>query len=105
MIWTFWLYAVCAMPWLGCLLTYGLRSPRRPSLVRTAMLVTYASLSGVLVLAAVLRLVHPPFDVALALAAATLAAVCVAGWVQLATILRLQRRDPSATLRRRSTDL
>ena len=103
----FWLYAVGAVLWTGLLLLYGLRSPWWRSTTGRVMVLTFASLSAVLVLAAVFRFVHPPLWLAvpLALAAATLAAVCVAGCVQLATILRLQRRDPSATPRRRSTDI
>ncbi|MGZ4621441.1 MAG: putative phage holin [Blastococcus sp.] len=92
MRWTFYLYAVTALPWACCLLAYGLRSPWRRSGVGRAMFTTYGSLTAVLTLAAILRIVHLPYDVALALALITLAAVCVAGVVQLVLILGAQRR-------------
>ena len=99
MRWFVWVYAVTASPFLGCLLAYGIRSPWRRSPVGRAMFTLYAALTAVLSLAAILQLFHPPHAVALVLALVTLGCVCLAGCIQLVTILRLQRR-PSPTPRR-----
>ena len=87
------IYAVTALPFIGCLLAYGFRSPWRATGIGRAMFTLYASLTAVLGLAALLQLFRPAHSVALLLALVTLGAVCLAGWVQLLTILRLQRRD------------
>lgn len=100
MMWTFWLYACTAVPWAACLLFYGLRSPWRRSRVGQAMFTTYAALTAVLGLAALLRVVHLPYWLAVTLACVTLGAVAVAGVIQVATILRAQRRDRTGPPRR-----
>jgi len=89
----FWLYAVGAVLWTGLLLLYGLRSPWWRSTTGRVMVLTFASLSAVLVLAAVFRFVHPPLWLAVPLALAVLGAVDLAGLVQLINVWRLQRRD------------
>jgi hypothetical protein len=57
------------------------------------MFTLYGALTAVLGLAAALRVVHLPRDLALALAVAVLALVATAGVWQLVNIVRYQRRD------------
>jgi hypothetical protein len=92
-----WLYALGAGFWTGCALLYGLRSPWFHSSTGRVMLMTFTSLSAVLVLATVFRFVHPPLWLAVPLALAVLAAVDLAGLVQLINVWRLQRRDRART--------
>ena len=101
----FWLYLGCALPWAACLIAYGTRSPWQQSWTGRAMFTTYAALTAVLGLAALLRVVHLRHALTVPLAVFVLVAVAVAGAVQLVLILRLQRRDIAIVPRRRSTDL
>lgn len=90
----FWIYFVTAVPFIGCLLAYGIRSPWRATGIGRAMFTLYAALTAVLGLATVLQLFRPPHVIALVLVLVTLGGVFLAGCIQLVTILRLQgRRD------------
>lgn len=92
MNWTFWLYAPPAAVWAACLLLYGLRSAWRRSATGRGQFVLYATLTAVLLLASVLRIVHLPYSWAVVLAVVTMGGVLVAGLVQLVLILRAQGR-------------
>lgn len=89
----FWLYAVGAVFWTGCAVAYGARSPWWRSPIGRSLFGSWTALACVLILAAVFRLVPLPHAVLLVLAVIVLSAVDVAGLVQLATVLHLQRRD------------
>ena len=92
----FWLYVALALPFVLCLLFYGLRSPWRRSPVGRALFTLLASLVSVLVFV-VVRLsgliTEPVTNV---LRVVLLSGVMVAGWVLLANILRLQRNHNGA---------
>jgi peptidoglycan/LPS O-acetylase OafA/YrhL len=93
--WVFWLYLITWIPYAACLALYGLRSPWRESKVGRAMFALFASMTAVLTLAVVARVVDlsPLFREAWALV--TLSCVALAGFGLLAAIVRLQRRDVS----------
>jgi hypothetical protein len=104
--WSFWLYAAAWLPYTACLLLYGLRSPWWAGATGRAILALYAALTGVLTLALVARIFDIHGDLLDALRFLLLGAVAVLGFVQLHTIVRLQRRDRDghAHPHRRSTD-
>lgn len=91
--WVFWLYLVTWLPYIGCLLVYGLRSAWRSSPEGRALMLLYAALADVLGLAWVVRLVRLPYPVLLAIVAVALGLVFIAGAVHLVAILRAQRHD------------
>ena len=93
MKWTFWLYAVTGLPWVLCLLFYGLRSPWWRTWTGRAQINAYAALAVVLTLAALLRVLPLPFGWAVALSVAALFGVFVAGVSQLINVIRLQKKD------------
>lgn len=98
--WWFWLYAAAWLPYLGCLLFYGLRSPWWRSRVGQSLMTLYASLVGVLTVVLLVQVAPLPNPVGHLLIAITLGSVAVAGFIQLATILRLQRGRPRLTRRK-----
>lgn len=100
--WWFWMYAVCWAPYTLCLAFYGLRSPWRRSAVGRGLFTLYGALVAILTLVLVVQLAPLPLSVEIALRVVTLTAVAVAGVIQLANILRLQRRDPADPQRRDS---
>lgn len=89
----FWLYAVGAVFWTGCVVAYGARSPWWQSAIGRSLFGSWTALACVLILAAIFRVVPLPHAVLVALAVIVLSAVDVAGLVQLVTILHLQRRE------------
>jgi hypothetical protein len=96
--WTFWLYAPGAVIFAACIAAYARRAPwraRRTRWVAITVMGLDGSLFVVLALAAVLRVVHPPYPVAVAIAICALGAVHLAGLAHLVTILRLTRPDRS----------
>lgn len=97
----FWLYAVGAVFWAACALTYGLRSAWFRSAIGRSLVGSWTAFAAVLILATVFRIVPLPHPVIVALAVVVLSAVDVAGLVQLVTVLHLQRRDRAS---RSSTD-
>ena len=89
----FWLYAVGAVFWAGCAITYGARSPWWRSPIGRSLFGSWVSLACVLILAALFRFLHLPLPVLVVLAVVVLSAVDIAGLVQLVTVLHLQRQD------------
>jgi hypothetical protein len=109
MFWTdlrFWLYAVTLIPFLLCLLFYGLRSPWRFDPVGRALFTLLASITSVLLFATVTLSGVIPVPVTTALRPLLLGGVIVGGWLLLFQILRIQResRRRADCPRRRSTD-
>lgn len=84
----FWLYAVGAALWTACAVAYLAREPWWRSWIGRSLVGSWSSFAAVLILAAIFRVEPLPHAVLV-----TLAAVDVAGLVQLATVLHLQRRD------------
>jgi hypothetical protein len=104
--WTPYMYGAVALPFLLCVLVYGLRSPWRRSRIGWAMMSLYASLLTVLVYVMVATIVTVPDDVRIVLRVLLLGGVMVAGWVQLAMIVHEQRRRCSDRQpRRRDAEL
>lgn len=98
--WVFWVYLVATVPWAGCLIFYGLRSPWWLSPTGRAQITTYASLTVVLGFATVLRLFQFPHPALVAVVLVCLGGVCAAGVWQLTNVLRIQqkfRRDRDGT--------
>ena len=96
----FWLFLGTLLPYALCLAFYGLRSPWRMSPVGRGLFALYAALVAVLGYAVIAQVAVIPPSVRDALRALLLGGVALAGWVQLANILRLQRdrRDCPPTL-------
>lgn len=95
--WSFWLYATTLLSFALPLGFYGLRSDWRASRVGKGLLALYASIVAILALVTVSYLGWVPDDVRAVLRVVTLSGVQLAGWWQLANILRAQRRDRCAT--------
>lgn len=91
--WSFWLYVAAWAPHLGCLVAYGIRSPWRRSAVGRALFTLYAALTAVLSLVLLVRVFDLPDALRDVLRVLTVGGVSIAGFVQLAIILRLQRDD------------
>ena len=89
----FWLYAAGAVPWAACAIAYGIRSPWYRSPIGRSLFGSWVSLACVLILAALFRVLPLPHPVIFVLAVVVLSAVDVAGFIQLVTVLHLQRRD------------
>lgn len=89
--WWTWLYVLCWLPYATCTALYGLRSPWRTSWVGRGLLAGYAAITAVLTVALVASVATIPDEIRHTLVAATLGGVALAGFVQLANIVRLQR--------------
>jgi hypothetical protein len=91
--WVFWLYLATWLPYLCCTVLYGLRSPWRSSRVGMAMFALYASITAVLTVALVIRLLDLSMLAREVWLLVTLGVVALVGFAQLALILRHQRQD------------
>lgn len=89
--WWLWLYVVCWLPYAACLVLYGFRSPWRSSWVGRGLFAGYAAITGVLTLVLISSVASIPNEVRHSLIAAGLGAVSLAGFVQLANVIRLQK--------------
>jgi hypothetical protein len=89
----FWLYLATLTPFALCFILYGLRSPWRSSVVGVALFTLYGSIVAVLVFAVLALSGVVPEPLRAVLRAVFLGVVSLAGWLHLAMILRLQRRD------------
>lgn len=87
----FWQYVTTLLPFLLCLIFYGLRSPWRDSPVGQALMTLYASLVAVLAYAVLAIAGVVPAALHAVLRVVLLGGVAVAGWVHFANIVRLQR--------------
>ena len=87
----FWLFLGTLLPYALCLGFYGLKSPWRLSPVGRGLFSLYASIVAILVYAVIVQLAPLPQVAEDTLRAVLLSGVALAGWVQLANILRLQR--------------
>jgi hypothetical protein len=91
---TFYQYLATWAVFTACLLFYGLRSPWRESSVGKAMVTLYGSLVAILTLVLLILVgLIPEGQPRDLLRTLTLGGMTLAGAVQLAAILRLQRRD------------
>lgn len=93
--WFFWLYLATWAPFAACLCLYGLRSPWRSSGVGRGLFYLYGAIVAILTLVLVVLLVDTPEWLVDVLRVLTLSGVCLAGFLQLKNLVKLQNERDS----------
>lgn len=99
------MYVLTLLPFLSSAVLYGARSPWRQHPVGKVLVGLLASICSVLIFGIVVRALRADGTTVAVLRAAFLGVVAFYGWALFRQIARIQRHQPDACPRRRSTDL